>query len=306
MKSRAISSWIDQFLQHHPARGNSIIITIYGDFIAPHGGTTWLGSVIRLLEPLGVNERLVRTSVYRLSQEKWLVSQQIGRRSFYSLTPTGRKRFEHAYRRIYQTPANNWNGQWQIVVFPASFAGAARESVRRELTWAGYGAIAPGVMAHPTTDTDALLDLLQDAGVHDKVVCLSAASIGTLSSKPMQELAHDCWSLAPVAERYQQFMDTFRPLLRALRSTSELDPEQCFLAQTLLMHEFRRVLLHDPLLPSQLLPTDWSGGIARDLCGEIYRLTYPAAQRHLLARCETPDGQMPPAAAYFYERFGGL
>ena len=78
----------------------SLIITIYGDFIAPHGGTVWLGSFIRLVQALGLNERMVRTSVYRLSQEKWLVSQQLGRKSYYSLTTSGRRRFEHAYRRI--------------------------------------------------------------------------------------------------------------------------------------------------------------------------------------------------------------
>src|SRR5262245_30400059 len=101
MKSRYIDQWIADYREQRPARANSLIITIYGDFIAPHGGTIWLGSVIKLVEPLGLNERVVRTSVYRLSQEKWLVSQQIGRKSYYSLTASGRKRFEHAYRRIY-------------------------------------------------------------------------------------------------------------------------------------------------------------------------------------------------------------
>ena len=74
LKSRHLSQWIANFLDRHPTRANSLIITVYGDFIAPHGGTVWLGSFIRLMEPLGLNERMVRTSVYRLSQEKWLVS----------------------------------------------------------------------------------------------------------------------------------------------------------------------------------------------------------------------------------------
>ena len=85
-----------------------------------------------------------------------------------------------------------------------------------------------------------------------------------------------------------------------------LDPEQCFLIQTLLMHDFRRTLLHDPQLPSQLLPGNWSGGVARQLCRDLYSITYPLAQQHLLSVCETANGPLPPAAAYFYERFGGL
>lgn len=101
MTSRFISEWIRNFLDQHPTRAKSLIITVYGDLIAAHGGTVWLGSFIRLMSPLGLNERTVRTSVYRLSQEKWLVSEQRGRKSHYSLTPSGRRRFEHAYRRIY-------------------------------------------------------------------------------------------------------------------------------------------------------------------------------------------------------------
>jgi hypothetical protein len=57
---------------------------------------------------------------------------------------------------------------------------------------------------------------------------------------------------------------------------------------------------------SQLLPANWSGGIARQLCEDIYRITYPHAQQHLLSVCETANGPLPPAAPYFYERFGGL
>ena len=34
------------------------------DAILPRGGRVWLGSLIRLLEPLELNERLVRTSVF--------------------------------------------------------------------------------------------------------------------------------------------------------------------------------------------------------------------------------------------------
>ena len=112
MKSRFISQWIGDFLAQRPLRANSLIITVYGDFIAPHGGTIWLGSLVRLVEPLGLNERMVRTSVYRLSQEQWLASRQIGRRSFYSLTASGRRRFEQAYRRIYFEHREEWNGEW--------------------------------------------------------------------------------------------------------------------------------------------------------------------------------------------------
>ena len=131
MKSRHITQWIKDFLDQHPTRANSVIITIYGDFIAPHGGTVWLGSFIKLVAPLGINERMVRTSVYRLSQEKWLVSEQLGRRSYYSLTTSGRRRFEHAYRRIYFAPQDTWTRQWQLVLMPSSMAVPQSDALRK-------------------------------------------------------------------------------------------------------------------------------------------------------------------------------
>lgn len=306
MKSRHISQWVEKFLDQHPARANSLIITIYGDFIAPHGGTVWLGSFIRLVQPLGLNERMVRTSVYRLSQEKWLVSEQLGRKSFYSLTTSGRRRFENAYRRIYFDAQNTWTGEWQLVLIPGSLPAPQKDALRKELAWAGYGALASGILAHPSTDTDALLDILQETGAHDKVVAMKARNISPLISKPLQELVHECWNLESLSVKYDEFIERFRPVLRSMRSASSLDPEQCFLVQTLLMHDFRRALLHDPQLPSQLLPANWSGGVARQLCRELYGITYALAQQHLLSVCETANGPLPPAAPYFYERFGGL
>lgn len=306
MKSRFIEQWIADYLAERRIRANSLIVTVYGDFIAPHGGTVWLGSFIRLVEPLGLNERMVRTSVYRLSQDKWLVSEQIGRKSYYSLTASGRRRFEHAYRRIYDARQAPWNGEWQLVVIPSTLATAQREALRKELSWAGYGNIAPGVLGHPSADTETLLEILQDTGTHDKVVPMSANNLGALSNRPLQDLARECWNLEAIGATYREFTDRLRPVLRALRGTRTLDPEQCFLVQTLTMHDFRRALLHDPQLPEQLMPNGWSGTVARELCRDLYRITWPLSQQHLMATCETPNGPLPAAAPYFYERFGGL
>ncbi|PIV71926.1 MAG: phenylacetic acid degradation operon negative regulatory protein PaaX, partial [Rhodocyclales bacterium CG17_big_fil_post_rev_8_21_14_2_50_68_7] len=65
MNSRFIDNWIRTLLAERPLRANSLIITVYGDSIAPHGGTVWLGSFIRLVELLGLNPRMVRTAVFR-------------------------------------------------------------------------------------------------------------------------------------------------------------------------------------------------------------------------------------------------
>lgn len=306
MKSRFIAQWVGDFLRDRQVRANSLIITVYGDSIAPHGGSVWLGSFIKLVQPLGLNDRLVRTSVFRLTKDLWLESEHIGRRSYYGLTATGRRRFEHAHRRIYFQPKTLWEGDWQLVLTAGSELSAAqREAMRKELLWEGFGLIAPGVLAHPSANLESLMDILQGTGVKDKVAVLRAKSVGELSGRPLRELVRECWNLGSVAQNYKLFLDRFRPVLRALKNARELDPEQCFVVRTLLMHEYRRTLLRDPQLPEQLLPMDWPGGAARLLWRELYVLTQKEAENHLMSVLETASGRLPEAAPYFFERFGG-
>ena len=197
MKNRLLDQWIEKQLADRPLRANSLIITIYGDMIAPHGGTAWLGGLIRLVEPLGLNPRSVRTSVFRLSREKWLVSQQIGRRSYYSLTAMGRRRFEHAFHRIYDDARVAWEGDWQVVLTPGdSLTPSLRDVLRKELLWEGYAAVAPGVLIHPSGQTDALLDLVQIAGAARQGDRAKAQTVGALSSRPLRELVDQCWNWA--------------------------------------------------------------------------------------------------------------
>ena len=80
---------LDKFRRQDRMQAGSLIISLFGDAIYPRGGAIWLGCLIQLLEPLGVNERLVRTAIYRLVKEDWLITQSHGRRTDYALSPNG-------------------------------------------------------------------------------------------------------------------------------------------------------------------------------------------------------------------------
>src|SRR5512144_1193638 len=89
-----VQRWVARRLATYPPRATSLIITVWGDAIAPHGGAVMLSGLIELFEPFGINERLVRTSVFRLAREGWIVAKPMGRRSLYRLTRAGARRFE--------------------------------------------------------------------------------------------------------------------------------------------------------------------------------------------------------------------
>ena len=139
---------VAEFAARRTLRTGSLITTVFGDAIAPRGGTVWLGSLITAMHAFGISERLVRTSVYRLVQDGWLQSAQIGRRSYYSLTSLGRERFLQATHKIYGEPVTGWDQTWCLVLL-ANLDAASRDSVRKELGWLGFGILSAAVLAHP-------------------------------------------------------------------------------------------------------------------------------------------------------------
>jgi phenylacetic acid degradation operon negative regulatory protein len=307
MKMLTSNEWIARFLTTDPPRSKSLVMTIFGDAIAPHGARLWLGSLIELVGPMGATDRLVRTSVFRLAQEGWLVANREGRRSSYALLPEARPRFERANRRIYAPPGLDWDGRWTVVMAPnGSIAAALRAAVRKELEWEGYAMLAPGLLAHPAADADTLADVLSRIGGTGKIFVCSAAELPASGSRPLGELVAEAWDLSAVVADYRRFIAEFTPLLATLREEGEIAPQAAFVVRSLLIHAYRRVQLHDPMLPLELLPQPWPGSEAYALAQAIYRLTWEKAEQHLMAVLGREDADAPAADAGFYDRFGGL
>lgn len=305
--SPAPQYWTEQLIALSPPRAKSLVMTLFGDVIRPHGGALWLGSLIRLLAPFGVNDRLVRTSVFRLAEEGWLSAQREGRRSLYALSSTAARRFELAYRRIYEPASLEWDGIWTLVFAAADALNAKqRADLRRELLWEGFGSVAPMVFIHPRANHDTLDDILTRARIKSKVFVCSATQTEVLEGRPLGDLIGQCWQLGAVADDYEAFTARFAPAQALLEQKKAIDPEQAFIIRTLLIHEYRRLHLHDPLLPLELLPANWAGTRAYELCRAIYSLSVERAERYILDTLRREDDHAPEAAPYFYQRFGGL
>jgi phenylacetic acid degradation operon negative regulatory protein len=304
-----VERWIRRALAMAPPKAKSLVVTVWGDSIAPHGGAVWLAGLIGLLAPFGINERLVRTSVYRLTQEGWLAARQDGRRSLYRLTRQGQRRFEHAYRRIYAPRAtDSWDGGWHLVIVPpATIDESSRRELRKELGWDGFGVLGPGLFARPARPGDEveLSETTRALGIKRHVAVVTARALPH-GAGSIATLTEDCWDLKGVAAAYRGFVARFRGVAHALCQGTNPTSQQCFVLRTLLIHEFRRVTLHDPQLPAELLPSNWPEAAAYALCRDIYRLTHERAERHLALLLETSRGALRSAAPYFYKRFGGL
>jgi phenylacetic acid degradation operon negative regulatory protein len=297
--------WIARFLADDPPRAKSLVVTIFGDSIAPHGDSIWLQSLIDLLKPFEVNERLVRSSVFRLVEEEWLSAERHGRQSRYAFTASGRRRFERAHEKIYFAAEPRWNGEWTLLIAPpAGLPPSGRAILRRELAWEGFRMINPGTFARPAGDRRALEEILERTGVRNHIVMCAAREGEPGVAHSLRSLIGRHWELRSVAQAYRKFIGHFGALFGRLPRATGIPPEQAFVIRTLVIHAFRRVLLHDPLLPAELVPDDWPGRKAYDLCRSIYQLAYLDSERYMHSALGLPA--VPLSAPYFQDRFGGL
>jgi phenylacetic acid degradation operon negative regulatory protein len=291
---------VARFRRQRPLRGGSLIITVFGDAIAPRGGAVTLASLISLMTPFGLTERLVRTSVARLAADDWLAGRRVGRLGEYRLSPSGKQRFVEATRRIYAGPAGEWSGRWTLVLTPGS-SSARRRRIRDTLLWEGFGELATGVLAHPALTRAETLGHLEDAGLTDAPILLEARSAGTDADR---QLVAQGWDLRELAARYTRFIRHFEPVLPTVREP--LTPAAAFVVRTLLIHEYRKIHLRDPLLPPSLLPAEWPGTAAYDVCRTVYERVFLAAEQHLSTLAGRLDGRLPAPEAAAYRRFAGL
>lgn len=281
-KRNVIDDWIQQYLKDETPRSKSLMISAFGDSIAPYADGIWLGDFIALLAPLGLSERLVRTSAFRLIEEGWLRARRDGRRSYYALTAAGIRRFEAAYRHIYEPPQDVWDESWTLVLLPRNEDNPSqRIDLKRELEWEGFASIAPGVLIHPGIPPAQVQALIDRHALDERVVVMKSTVFGTTDSAASNKALSAHWDLREVEARYQNFLLRFDPLLHLLGSRP-LTCAQAFQVQTLLIHSFRRANLHDPRLPMPMLPADWPGLRAYRLCRELYSRTHELTREHLL------------------------
>ncbi|MBK9234858.1 MAG: phenylacetic acid degradation operon negative regulatory protein PaaX [Rhodoferax sp.] len=267
-------------------KGSSLVMTLFGDAIAMRAQPIWLSSLIRLASPFGLSSRLVRTSVYRLVADDWLLAAREGRRSHYRLTPNGALRVRHAQRRIYgdDVRADTAPGS-TLLMISADLKASARQQLQRELVWNGYGELADGVYAHTRADRSCLQDILRSNRACDHVCVMQADLDSTLSKRPLHTLRASRCCPGRLEQAWRRFIERFSPLQNAC---STLTDHEAFLVRILLVHEFRRILQRQPTLTPDQHRDEALTHQARRLFEELYQHLLQPSERYLdheLASC---------------------
>lgn len=305
--SAKIQQIIDSVVKNETLSGTSLISTIFGDSVLHRGGNISLASLIQLLELFGFNDRAVRTSVFRLVKNDWLCSDKIGRTSFYRITDSSRSTYLQAEQRIYNDQMKEWDHYWDLILM--SSLDTENKALLKELEWLGFANISTNLMAYPGCNRIELQRLLVDLNMSEQVVVFKAETLQLFNNSvdTIGRMLRTNWPIDELRQRYLQFLDIFREIgVLLMQENEQLEPVQAFQIRTLLIHYYRRILLKDPALPLELLPTDWPAISARTLSMNIYKKVFEPADEYFLSVAATAEGPMPNATAHYWRRFGGL
>jgi phenylacetic acid degradation operon negative regulatory protein len=299
-----------KFCRQERMQAGSLIISLFGDAIYPRGGKVWLGCLIQLLSPLAVNERLIRTAIFRLVKEEWLVPTTAGRRTDYSLSTSGIQRMEEASKYIYAPSSPEWDNNWRILMLSSAISTKDRESLRKALVWQGFGPWQNHAFVHPGADLKITMALLEREGLgHLLGDCwpLLAQSLPLGNGQTDRQVVAAMWDVKQLANSYKKFSSIYQPLIAEWLSMGSKHAndqmEKAFLLRLLLIHDFRRLLLRDPSLPLNLLPAQWPGQAARQTCTELYGLLRSASEKYLDSHLQLADGQWTSSRKVFAQRF---
>jgi phenylacetic acid degradation operon negative regulatory protein len=249
----------------------SLLLTVLGEYVLPTGEPVWTGTLVAALGLLGVAEKAARQALARTAAEGWITSTRHGRLARWQLSDAGRRLLTDGARRIYSFGQDGpgWDGRWLIVLVKApDLTAQTRHRLRTRMAWAGFGALPSGVWVSPDPRREAEAGrILDDLGLTEAGVSF-IARFGSIGAR--ENLVSQAWDLREVERRYEEFVIAFEPL--------EPDgDEQILIAQTMLVHEWRRFPFLDPRLPRDLLPEGWPGAEAAALFESRHSRWHPAA-----------------------------
>jgi phenylacetic acid degradation operon negative regulatory protein len=280
-------------------RSQDLVFTLFGDYLLERDRPVWTGGLITLLGQLGLSPMAVRTVLSRMTRKGWLTAERLGTRSWYGLTPKGRKLLESGRERIYHpTGSATWDSRWSVVVFSIpETRRRLRDALRVRLSWLGCGPLTSGVWISPHDVHAQILDIAAELKLARNLEIFRGEHLA--HSSP-ERLVAQCWDLAGLDRRYAAFISRWKGEFEHCDQCGMTGakagvhkpctaPADCFRRRFLLVHEYRAFPLDDPYLPRQLLPASWHGEAAARLFETYHDALAGPAERYVANVCAEGD-----------------
>lgn len=225
------------------------MLSFLGIYLLERDSAVYSGSIIDVLDRVGVSEEAVRSTLTRMAGRGLLERHRKGRRVYFGLSQRATDVLADGKRRMFQTGAVNrdWDGNWTVVAFSMPEGRRSdRHDLRSQLIWAGFGLLQNGLWIAPgIKDAGAIVEHLDLA---ENVTVFTAQH-----AKPTEsaDLVHKAFDTEAIAARYQEFLarwDIKDPLPSARDD----------LARQLILHtDWLNLVRQDPHLPAEHLARDW-------------------------------------------------
>ncbi len=265
--SKTYQSTLESWVAEPKNTARSVLATIFGDSIAPVGGSIWLGQLFTLTNVFGFSPRLVRTSLYRLTGEGWCLNERVGRQSRYYLTELATRETDQAEQRIYHAPDPLWSGEWVAAFIRSpSLPDDVAQRVAQRLGWQGFLPLRNDMLVSPTATMEQTQDVCNRASP-DHRVPLATMTFPELEQLVADDFFAEALSIEHRGKAYDEFVALYESI-DAKKATN--DPESAFGIRTMLVHDLRRIRLSGPDLPTQLLPDEWPGLRAFEVARSLY------------------------------------
>lgn len=228
----------------------SVLVSIFGDLAGNPGDQISGAALSRLTENMGIKPEATRVALHRLRKDGWIVSEKSGRTSKYQLSPVGYAESQRVRARIYAKHTSAPT-QWHLLI-DQPVPQSQRLGIDAAKTSEGYLVVSPGVyLGHATPcPTESFL---------------------RFDGKP----AHvPDWLRAAIAPpeltaSYASLEASLRSVLTILASAPVMQPLDIATLRSLVVHNWRRILLRHIDLPAQFYTKTWRGNVCRGLVSDL-------------------------------------
>lgn len=247
-------------------RPKDLVMDLFGDYIRYMGGSIRLSQLTHLLTLFDVEPSTARVTLSRMRKEGWVRTERNGRQMTYFATPQLLRVLDEGRERIFGPSQRPWPGQWTMVLYqiPES-RRQQRESLKRMLTWEGFGQLNPTTWISPRDIREKIRESLDEASEGNVEGSVHVVTMSTGNWTRDRQLAHQCWDLDNLASDYRRFIDTWSPSPLHGADHADLSPESALISRVKLIWDYRHFPFKDPGLPTALQPEGWPGGQAHEL-----------------------------------------
>jgi phenylacetic acid degradation operon negative regulatory protein len=247
-------------------RPESLLLALFGAHVRGRGLAVAVGSVIELLDRLGVGEHATRATLARMADRGLLTTVRQGRRAYAALTAHAEDVLREGAARLDAEVVNrSWDGHWTLLAFSVPESRRAdRHALRSQLAWAGFGLLQNGLWIAPSPGD--VREALSELGLLDYVRIFRAQAEEPADPRV---LVREAWDLDLLAKGYRGFVERW----------SQPVEHDALARQVLLEAEWLLLIREDPRLPIALLPDDWPAVEAEELFWSLRRELRRPARR---------------------------